>query len=210
MPPTNTPQNHIPRRLRAAVAAAAAACSLTFGAIPAHAVPTFNCAGASKVPGTASPQALARVTHCLINGERVAHGLHPLRMNRHLSRAAHRHSSDMVRRHYYSHTTPSGVTFVDRIRQAGYLRAARSWTVGENLDWGTQDLSSPAMAVNAWMHSPPHRANLLGPSFREIGIGVVFGSPVNHGGPAATYTTDFGVKGLKAVTRYMRATASGG
>ena len=46
------------------------------------------------------------------------------------------------------------------------------------------------------MNSPGHRANILSPSFREIGIGVAYGAPVAGAGtPAATYATDFGRKG---------------
>ena len=40
------------------------------------------------------------------------------------------------------------------------------------------------------MNSPPHRANILSSSFRSIGIGIAYGTPVGGGG--GTYTTDFG------------------
>jgi uncharacterized protein YkwD len=47
------------------------------------------------------------------------------------------------------------------------------------------------------MHSPGHRANILNRRFRDIGIGIVLGAPVivPVSSGAATYTTDFGVKG---------------
>jgi uncharacterized protein YkwD len=163
--------------------------------MPVQAAGAPHCAGATAVPGEATQQALTHTTLCLLNAERTKRGIQALRLNARLSRAAADHSSDMVKRHYFSHTSPSGRTFVDRIRRAGYLGAARSWTVGENIDWGTKDYSTPAGAVYSWMHSPPHRANVLRRSFREIGIGVVPGGPQDRGRPAATYTTDFGAKG---------------
>jgi uncharacterized protein YkwD len=46
--------------------------------------------------------------------------------------------------------------------------------------------------VAAWMNSAPHRANILKPAFRVIGIGIRPGVPVSSGGQGATYTTDFG------------------
>jgi uncharacterized protein YkwD len=162
--------------------------------MPAQAAAPSHCAGAQAVPGKAGQQALVHTTLCLINAERTTRGLRRLSLNAHLSQAAVAHSSDMVSRHYFSHTSPSGATFVDRIRRAGYLGSSRSWTIGENIDWGTKSYSTPAGAVYSWMHSPPHRANILRRSFREIGIGVVAGGPHDRGRPVATYTTDFGAK----------------
>ena len=47
------------------------------------------------------------------------------------------------------------------------------------------------------MHSPGHKANILTPSYRDIGIGIALGAPAKlpDGMPAATYTTDFGARG---------------
>jgi uncharacterized protein YkwD len=48
-----------------------------------------------------------------------------------------------------------------------------------------------------WMHSAGHRANILNPQYRDIGIGAALGAPVEVSGAsnAATYTTDFGERG---------------
>ena len=101
----------------------------------------------------------------------------------------------MVRRDYFSHTSPSGASFVDRIRRSGYLSGAFTWMVGENLAWGAGSMSSPAQTVRAWMRSPGHRENILTGRFVHIGIGIARGAPASVGGiPAATYTTDFGFK----------------
>jgi uncharacterized protein YkwD len=193
MPSSHTTQKTT-RRFRALAVAGATACALAAATAPAQAAATPNCTGADAVPGTASDQALVRTTLCLINAERTTRGIPALRLNARLSQAAVGHSSDMVTHHYFSHTTPSGRTFVDRIRRAGYLGRARSWTIGENIDWGTEHFSTPSGALYSWMHSPPHRANVLRRSFREIGIGIVPDGPRIHGVPVATYTTDFGAK----------------
>jgi uncharacterized protein YkwD len=42
------------------------------------------------------------------------------------------------------------------------------------------------------MASPGHRANILAPRYREVGIGIAVGAPVRGSGAGATYTTDFG------------------
>jgi uncharacterized protein YkwD len=87
-----------------------------------------------------------------------------------------------------------GGSFIDRIRRTGYLRHARRWTVGENLAWGTHRSSAPRAITTMWMNSPGHRANILSPSFREVGIGLALGAPGANGGSAAPYATEFGGK----------------
>ena len=154
-----------------------------------------SCAGASAMPNHTSNHKLVRSTLCLLNAERRKHGLRKLRLSKRLSKAARKHSRDMVRRDYFSHTSLSGATFVDRIRRTGYLSGAGNWMVGENLAWGSGSRSSAARTVRAWMHSPGHRHNILTGRFVHIGIGVVPGAPQRVGGmAAATYTTDFGFK----------------
>jgi uncharacterized protein YkwD len=152
-----------------------------------------RCKHTGARPGDASQRALRMATRCLLNKKRRSHGLLRLRGNGRLHNAAGRHTVDMARRHYFSHTSISGASFLDRIRHTGYLRRARRWSVGENIAWGTGALSTPRAIVRAWMRSPGHRANILSPRFREIGIGISFGAPVRSSAhPAATYTTDFG------------------
>ena len=149
------------------------------------------CTAANASASTASKRALVRATLCVLNVERTRNNLRPLRLNRRLSRAAQRHSAAMARRNFFSHTSPSGASFVDRIRSTGYLSGARSWAVGENIAYGSGSRSTPRAIGRAWMNSPPHRANILSSSFRSIGIGVAPGTPVG-GGRGGTYTTDFG------------------
>jgi uncharacterized protein YkwD len=129
-------------------------------------------------------------TLCLLNRVRARYGLPPLRLDAKLSRAARRHSRDMVRRRYFAHDSPSGRSPFERMRATHYVPRSASWWLGENIGWGSGPLGAPAALVRAWMHSPPHRANILSRRFRDVGIGIAVGAPVGGGG--ATYTTDFG------------------
>jgi uncharacterized protein YkwD len=148
------------------------------------------CSSADATASQASRRALVRATLCVLNAQRARRHLPRLSLNGKLSSAARVHSVAMVRGEFFSHDSQDGSSFVDRIRKTGYLSGAGSWSVGENIAYGSGDRSSPRSIGRAWMNSPPHRANILSRSFREIGIGVAYGTPVGGGG--ATYTTDFG------------------
>jgi uncharacterized protein YkwD len=150
----------------------------------------------TQVTGLSEAQMESSIT-CLINDERTSNGLQPVSSNDDLRQAALSHSNEMVSQSYFEHTSPAGVTFMDRIEATGYMRGTRSWTVGENLVWGTGPLSTPQALVTAWMNSPPHRENLLSRSWREIGLAAVHSShaPGVFGGGATTIVTaDFGVR----------------
>jgi uncharacterized protein YkwD len=127
---------------------------------------------------------------CLVNAERRRHGLRALKNNARLRRAADRHSSDMVRRHYFDHRSPSGGDVVARARSARYIRSSGSWQVAENIAWGSGRLGTPTAIVRAWMNSAGHRANILRGSLREAGVGVSARTP--SGGRGGTYTMVFG------------------
>jgi uncharacterized protein YkwD len=151
-----------------------------------------SCAYSSASPSSVSSRTAVRTTACLLNHERAKRGLRKLRLNGRLSRAAARHASDMVRRRYFSHFSPSGTTFLQRIRQTGYLSRARSWSAGENIAWGSGGLGTPRAIVRAWMRSPGHKANILNRRFREFGLGIARRSPRGAG---ATYVNEFGFRG---------------
>lgn len=95
----------------------------------------------------------------LVNQTRSAHGLHTVRLNRHLSREAWRHSIAMGHRYLLFHT--SGLW--DLVRPYG----ARTW--GENIAYA----GTLRRVEQLWMQSYEHRVNLLNPAFRTVGIGVV-------------------------------------
>ena len=167
---------------------AALAAALAVLVAPASAAAA--CRNAGDTTRTATNRALVRATLCVLNAKRAGHDLRPLRLNAKLGLAARRHSLAMVRKRFFSHTSPNGDSFLDRIRAGGYLEGARSWSVGENIAYGSGARSTPRSIGRAWMNSTGHRKNILSTTFRSIGIGIASGTPVGLAG--ATYTTDFG------------------
>ena len=140
----------------------------------------------------ASLQSARKATLCLLNAERRSHGLKRLRLNGKLSHAGLRHARDMVRHGYFSHNGSGGEDFVQRILDTNYVPASASFSLAENLAWGSPGVSSPRATVNDWMSSPGHRRNILQRGFREIGIAIVIGAPMNGTNQGATYATEFG------------------
>jgi uncharacterized protein YkwD len=114
-----------------------------------------------------------------INGTRAAHGLAPVRIDVRLGRVARAHSADMLRGNYFSHGA-----FSTRVRSSG----ARGPVFGETLAWGTA--ATPQWVVGQWLASAPHRAVLLRPGFRRVGIGIVTGTFNGYGG-VSVVTADF-------------------
>jgi uncharacterized protein YkwD len=165
-------------------------------AVPAAAPATASaaCKNRNAHPAEASPATIRAATLCLLNNRRAAAGRRKLRHNGRLAKAAKAHARDMVRRDYFAHTAPGGVSFVDRIMRQDYVAPGQGWTLGENLAWGSYQLATPKSIVRSWMRSPGHKANVLNSRFREIGIGVVLGAPQPRTQHAATYATSFGTR----------------
>jgi uncharacterized protein YkwD len=152
-----------------------------------------RCSGADAMPGQA-PGDLREATLCLMNAERTARGLGRLQAEPLLGRVAASYARQMVRGRFFDHTSPGGSTMLARIRATSYLRDVSSWSVGENLAWGSGSLATPRATVRAWMQSADHRANLLDRRFADVGIGVAVGAPIalDAGELGGTYVTDFG------------------
>lgn len=134
--------------------------------------------------GAAAPAAASNVTAAErsliqeINHTRAAHGLAPLRLDAVLRRAAHSHSRDMLARGYFAHGA-----FRARMQRLG-VQGPR---VGENLAWGTGSRAQARTIVQTWLRSPTHRANLLRPGFRRVGVAPLRGTFA--GQPGATVVT---------------------
>jgi uncharacterized protein YkwD len=143
-------------------------------------LPPQGCAGSGPPPeppavtaeASPDPQTVARLyardVLNLVNQQRKAHGCHPLVVNTAISKAALEHSRDMGVRGYFAHDTPSGVTPWTRMEQAGYAEPA-----AENIAVGYQ---TPQKAVDGWMGSAAHRANILDCSYKSTGIGYYDGA----------------------------------
>lgn len=139
----------------------------------------FALLGASttaEAHGLSSPETSLLQT---MNAVRTSHGLAPLKVDTRLIRAARGHTADMLHRQYFAH---GSVT--NRVQAAG----ARGPVYGENLAWVTG--LTAQWVVNQWLASPSHRAVLLRPGFRRVGIGIGFGTFAGHGG-AGVVTADF-------------------
>jgi uncharacterized protein YkwD len=152
-----------------------------------------GCEYAATAAVSAPAPAMSAAVRCLVNRERAAHGLVALRASERLETSAERHGADMVRRQYFDHDSPGGRSVADRVRSTGYLRGAGEWALGEDLGWGTGELSTPEAIVQSWMNSPPHRAVILNRRYREVGIGVVAGVPLPADGDGATFVLNAGI-----------------
>jgi uncharacterized protein YkwD len=103
-----------------------------------------------------------------VDAERKRAGVPPLRPNGRLDQAAQRHAQDMLARHYFAHESPEGHTVRERARDAGY-----DWrAIGENIAEGQLSVQE---VMETWMHSPPHRRNILDRDFKELGVGLALG-----------------------------------
>ena len=152
-------------RVRTTISLLFAACALVIFASPASARLTRNEAALLAA----------------VNGVRLQYGLPAFGIDWHLVRAARSHSLDMLERSCFGHGA-----FATRLRRFG----VRGRIVGENLAWGTGRLGTPVAVVHMWLASPEHRANLLRPGFRRIGLAAPVG---RFGGIAGAHvvTADF-------------------
>jgi len=102
----------------------------------------------------------------IVNRIRAHHGLRRLKASRRLARAATNHTGDMLARDFLSHASSDGTAMSDRVRR---YTGAKAW-VGESIA-AISGRATARKAVRMWMNSPPHRAVLLSPSGRRIGVG---------------------------------------
>jgi uncharacterized protein YkwD len=131
-----------------------------------------------------------------LNSIRAQHGLTPLRVNPELAAAAAQHSREMAARGYFAHGSADGSAFWKRIQRFYPVASSGYWSVGENLLWSTGGLDA-AHALELWMASPEHRANILTGQWREIGVAAVdaqAGAAAFGGHEVTVVTTDFGVR----------------
>jgi uncharacterized protein YkwD len=119
----------------------------------------------AALPAVAAPRDMSAQVLDLVNAERAKHGCPPLQINARLVRAAERQSREMATQDFFSHNDPDGTTPGQRVHDTGYVFQM----IGENIEAGTDTAED---AVDGWMHSPGHRANILTCAYRETGIAV--------------------------------------
>lgn len=157
-------------------------------------LPTAGSAGRNS--GVKRVSTLDAAIVAQVNAFRASRGLATLRVSPSLNAAARVHSTQMARLGYFSHNSANGSSFSSRIATYYPSRGYRSWTVGENLLWASPDVGA-ARALRLWLASPPHRANLLDPHWREIGLVSVHANraPGVYGNsPTTIVTADFGAR----------------
>ncbi len=150
---------------------------------------------AGAVPSVAAAPT-ARSVLVEINTVRARHGLRAVRLSRQLAAAADDHTLDMGRRGYFRHASFDGTPFWKRVQRFYPSVGYRAWGAGENLLWATAGITAP-QAIRLWMGSRGHRANILNPRWREIGISArsfAAAPGTFHGGDVTIITTDFGTR----------------
>ncbi len=128
----------------------------------------------------------ARAIGCLVNWARAQDGRRGLTQRRSLARAAALKGRAVASCGQFSHT-PCGTDVTAQVRKTGY-RFAR---FGENLYAGPWGQVSARQVVSAWLASPPHRANLLSPLYRELGIAPAKAAGLLGSGESVLWTAAF-------------------
>ena len=193
------------RKLTAAFAALTLAAALFAGAAEARSLaslvaPTSICAHQTDLGDSVAVQEQAM--RCMTNFARRQVGLHELGDAAGLDRSAADKGRDILRCNDFSHYA-CGRSFTYWMGRVGYL-SARCWRAGENIAWGTGEEADVRSIFVAWLHSPEHRANLLG-RFAQVGTALEVGSLQGHRA-AHVWTQDFGSH-CGAAPRQPRITA---
>jgi uncharacterized protein YkwD len=194
--------------LAACLAVTAVGAASARGADDPHAAllaPSGACgAAADRTP--LDPPAARQAMLCLTNYARARSGVRPLAANALLDTAGRSKLTDDVSCGEFSHT-PCGRPFADVF--APYLARAGGYRIGENIALGGAEFATPRSTMDGWLHSAGHRANILAPEFRELGVGYVpsitfLGSP-----NVSLWSQEFGSRSTSArAAAAARPTAS--
>ena len=107
------------------------------------------------------------------NEARLKNGLTALTWDPLLCRMAREHSEKMARRGFFSHQTPEGYGLKERARAAGVQRFK---VLGENIAYNEGFDDPAAFAVERWLTSSQHRANILSREFSASAVGTYVGA----------------------------------
>ncbi|HEU5009491.1 MAG TPA: CAP domain-containing protein [Gaiellaceae bacterium] len=151
----------------------------------AYLAPTSACRSADDSAAPAAVQ--VRAVTCLVNWARTHDSRKRLIRRPALQLAATLKGERVASCGQFSHT-PCGSAVTAAVHAAGYRYA----TFGENLFAGTWGQVSARDVVSAWLQSPEHRANILGPRFKDLGAAPVLAHGLLDGGDAVVWTATFG------------------
>lgn len=108
-----------------------------------------------------------------------------LRWNDALARAAQKHAQDMADNNYFEHNSRNGRSAFDRMKAEGY----RYMSAAENIAQGNRNAQE---AVNGWLKSAGHCANIMNPKFREVGMAVAHNNAMYVSTPRIYWVQNFG------------------
>jgi uncharacterized protein YkwD len=109
----------------------------------------------------------------MTNRERLRRSLSRVDIDIRLVEDAVQHSEAMARANKVSHQLPGEPSPEDRVQAAGYTFSRMGENVAEGQDTALE-------TVQAWMDSPPHRANLLDPDCQHAGFGLAIAGDGTH------------------------------
>ena len=163
-----------------------------------------DCANADTIPTAENLELIRAAVICLHNEERRKADVPVLRSDDRLTYAAQFHADDMVANQYFSHDAPSGLNPFDRMRRVGYIARGFVWNAGETIAWASGSRTTPRVVMESWLYSTSQRLTLLAPDFRDIGVGIALGAPIERqadAAPAVTFTVDYGWRTSRAALR---------
>jgi uncharacterized protein YkwD len=164
----------------------------------ASAARSKGCANANRRATASNAAAMRTAVLCLVNRQRTSRHLPPLHSSARLNHSAQGWTRHMVAVGVFSH----GANFAGRISAAGYPWSA----AGENIATG---YPTPRVVVAGWMASTGHCRNILDPTFRDLGIGVVARPVRGYASGPATWTEDFGLARGQRAPSHNFAPATG-
>ena len=173
-----------------ALATASSVALLGFALQPGIAPAVAACRHAGAHPHEAGLSALRRAITCLVNHRRARRDRRPLERNKRLRLAAQRHNHTMLAQDCFRHRCPDEPGLNRRVKKTGYTRGRDAFGFAENLGYD----NTPRQMVRRWLRSRFNRRNLLDPDFRDIGVGVGWGTPIAtlDDSKFETYTVVFG------------------
>lgn len=139
---------------------------------PGSGTPQQPGSGTQQQPGTQEPDVetpeedevhpyVTQIVN-LVNEERAKAGLSEVKLDANITAAANVRAMEI--KQSFSHTRPDGSSFSTALKEQGVSYRGS----GENIAWGQK---SPEQVMNAWMNSDGHRANILNPNYKNIGVG---------------------------------------